>query len=226
MLKPTLLYTFMKPKVLVTAGPTWIKIDRVRIITNIFSGHTGTLVAEEFAKRGFEVRLLLGGDKVKPASLAGLKVEKFKYFEELKEMLRKKLQRSFYLAVIHTAAVSDYRLNRVYPGKIKSQRDELLLKLVPTPKLVYLIRTVAPRSFLVQFKLEVGKDRDFLIDRAYRNLLSTGFDLVVANRWEDIESERYCGYIIGKDKKVLRVNSRKELAHKLVKIVQNIKEAK
>ena len=47
-------------KILITAGPTWIPIDKVRVITNIFKGRLGIIIAKEAIKRKAKVTLLLG----------------------------------------------------------------------------------------------------------------------------------------------------------------------
>ena len=47
-------------KILVTAGSTWVALDSVRVITNIFTGALGLRIAEEARRRGAEVTLLMG----------------------------------------------------------------------------------------------------------------------------------------------------------------------
>ena len=46
-------------KVLITGGPTWVKIDEVRIITNIFTGRTALFLAKEFKRRKYDVTLII-----------------------------------------------------------------------------------------------------------------------------------------------------------------------
>ena len=47
-------------KILITAGPTWVAVDKVRVITNIFGGALGTIIAEQAKKTGAQITLLMG----------------------------------------------------------------------------------------------------------------------------------------------------------------------
>jgi len=77
--------------VLITAGPTWVAIDSVRVISNTATGETGTLLAERFAQQGAKVTLLLG-----PVSNCCLnkkiRVINFKFFDELRDKLIRELE--------------------------------------------------------------------------------------------------------------------------------------
>lgn len=212
----------MKPKILVTAGPTWVRLDRFRIITNVSTGLTGMVIAREFARRGFKVKLLQG-----PTCLHRLKdkvdVEEFKYFEELKDKLIRELSHTHYQAIIHAAAVSDYRPFKVYTGKIKSQQNSFILKLRPTPKLISIIRRRAQDSLVAQFKLEANITLRQLIDIARHSLEENRADIVVANRQEDVKQDRYRGYIIDSSGEIVAVKTRQQLAEKLCKIVESLR---
>ena len=69
-----------KLRVLITAGPTWVAIDNVRVISNIATGETGKILAEKLASMGAKVTLLIG-----PGDLCCLKKNirliRFKFFE-------------------------------------------------------------------------------------------------------------------------------------------------
>src|SRR6516164_8976530 len=131
--------------VLVTAGNTQTPIDRVRCITNVFSGRTGARIAAA-AARGHRVTLLtshpeaLGGD-------AGVRVRPYRTFDDLDALMAEEITSGRYDAVVHAAAVSDYhvagvfagcggRLEDAAAGKVKSHHPELWLRLVPAPKLI------------------------------------------------------------------------------------------
>ena len=208
-----------KIKVLVTAGPTWVRIDRVRVLTNIFTGKTGFLIAKAFRDKGFRVTLLLGPSVFCPQDKK-INIIRFKYFEELRNLIVRELKDKDYKAVIHSAAVSDFKPRRVYKGKIRSSRAELALKLRPTPKIIKDIRRERRDIFLVQFKLEVDKKREDLINVACDSLVKNNADLAVANDLEDFSGLSYRAYIIDKNKNVTTVRTRKQLAHKLVEILK------
>jgi phosphopantothenoylcysteine synthetase/decarboxylase len=100
--------------ILVTAGPTWIPLDSVRVVTNIFSGRTGYFIAEGLARRGYRVNLLLGAAAFTPKPRKNLSVYSFRYFNDLRLLVRRMLTDKTYSMIIHTAAVSDYQAVRVY----------------------------------------------------------------------------------------------------------------
>ncbi|OQX87992.1 MAG: hypothetical protein B6D55_01515 [Candidatus Omnitrophica bacterium 4484_70.2] len=193
--------------ILVTAGPTWVKIDEIRVITNIFTGRSGLFIAEEFKKRGYEVTLVINPHCIEKLP-SQIEVIPFQYFDELARKIKNELRRKRYDIIIHSAAVSDYKPIRKFNYKISSKRKQLILKLVPTEKIIKTIRERAKSSFLVQFKLEITRKK--LLEKAYRSLKENGSDLVVANAWEDLKSG-YRAFIVDKVKQVKEVSSLKSL---------------
>jgi phosphopantothenoylcysteine synthetase/decarboxylase len=106
--------------VLVTAGNTLVPIDRVRCITNIFSGRTGAAVALEADARGHAVTLLTSHPEAVD-SLAGGKtlserwcLRRYRTFDDLHGLMAECVQGGGLDAVIHSAAVSDYLAGGVY----------------------------------------------------------------------------------------------------------------
>jgi phosphopantothenoylcysteine synthetase/decarboxylase len=106
---------------LVTAGNTQVPIDRVRCLTNIFTGRTGAQVALRAFDRGHAVTLLTS----RPAVIAELRgqsslpgprwsVQAYQTFDDLQENLERSLAQGSFEAVIHSAAVSDYLSAGVY----------------------------------------------------------------------------------------------------------------
>ena len=97
-------------KVLVTAGPTWVAVDKVRVITNIFGGALGTIIAKKFYEAGAQVILLMGpGRAVLPKESKNFKIIPFKYYDDLLSLIKKEVGSKKYDIVIHSAAVSDYQ---------------------------------------------------------------------------------------------------------------------
>jgi phosphopantothenoylcysteine synthetase/decarboxylase len=106
--------------VLVTAGNTQVPIDRVRCLTNVFTGRTGAQVALCAHARGHAVTLLTSH----PAVVAELHdgplpserwaVLPYRTFDELRDLMRGAVQPGGLDAVIHSAAVSDYLSGGVY----------------------------------------------------------------------------------------------------------------
>lgn len=200
-------------RILITAGPTWVSIDKVRVISNISSGKTGMLLAKAAKRAGAKLTLFLG-----PISTSSLnhtiRVIQFKYFQELRQLLKKELKRRNYDIIIHCAAVSDFRLKRSFKGKIKSDKENLKLTLEPTPKIIKEIRRYNPKAYLVMFKLELNAFKKSLIGKVYKAMKKVGVDLAVANRLEPYEA-----FIIDQGKKVVKVKTKEELSRKLLKII-------
>jgi phosphopantothenate---cysteine ligase (CTP) len=107
--------------ILVTAGNTLMPIDRVRGITNIFTGRTGTRIALHAHACGHGVTLLTSHPEVVtalqgPASVDDGRwaVQPYRTFDELQAAMAEMLQQRKWDVVIHCAAVSDYRPAGVY----------------------------------------------------------------------------------------------------------------
>jgi phosphopantothenoylcysteine synthetase/decarboxylase len=104
---------------LVTAGNTLTPIDRVRCITNVFTGRTGTRIALEANARGHAVTLLTSHPDVvaemqSPSPAERWTVFAYRTFDNLEALMAEQVAGRKFDAVIHSAAVSDYRADGVY----------------------------------------------------------------------------------------------------------------
>lgn len=206
-------------KILVTAGPTWAAIDRVRVITNIFSGRTGCIIAREARKRGAKVKLLLGPGRLNfsPDFFKGIKVIRYHYFDELLNLVKKEVSSKCYDVIVHSAAISDYLPIKPYNKKLPSGKDNLTIKMKPAIKIIKRIKKWDPHIFLIQFKLEVDKKAKKLIEIAYNSMLKNKAELVVANDLNKMHKHE--AYIIDLEKNITKVSCRHSLAASLLQIV-------
>ena len=197
-------------KILVTAGSTWIPIDAVRVITNIFKGSIGFTIAKTAADMGADVTLLLGPsfDLSSMKLPSNLKVVRFKFFDELDSLVSELLKKGSFDAMIHSAAVSDFQLAESYRGKIKSSTKKLVLELIPTKKIVDSVKKIVPKIFLVKFKLEVGISDDELKKVALKSLKQSNADIIVANIYNPkfTDHEAFIIDVKGNTKKVIGRN--------------------
>src|SRR6516225_9370796 len=93
---------------LVTAGNTQTPIDRVRCITNIFTGRTGAAIALEGCLRGHSVTLLTSHpETIPPATETRLRCIPYRTFAELRQLMKEVCAGSPD-ALVHAAAVGDY----------------------------------------------------------------------------------------------------------------------
>lgn len=173
-------------KILVTSGATREPIDAVRFLSNVSSGRTGALLADALARHGHSVTLLHGQGAELPEQVKD--IEAFSSTADLQARLRRLLGAGAFGAVVHAAAVSDYRPAESGDGKLTSYAASLTLHLVPTPKLLpELKRHAAPRPLkVVGFKLTAGAD-DAERAQAVTKLFSGGtVDAVIHNDMDDL----------------------------------------
>ncbi|MEI8249070.1 MAG: phosphopantothenoylcysteine decarboxylase [Candidatus Taylorbacteria bacterium] len=198
--------------ILVTAGSTWIPIDSVRVITNIFKGSIGFTIAKMAAACGANVILLLGPsfDLCTYKAPTNLIIKRFKYFDELDTLMTDLLEKNRFDAVIHSAAVSDFQLNKVYSGKIKSD-NKLLLELVPTKKIIDYIKVKSPYTYLVKFKLEVDITPQELNKIIIKSKSQSHADLIVGNIYSRSFSDHEA-YVLDNSNKVEHVIGRENIS--------------
>lgn len=108
-------------KLLITAGNTQAPIDRVRVVTNIFTGRTGAMLARTAWSRGHTVTVLTShpetlADLPLPADERSQRVSVLPYqtFDQLAELMQSQIKTGEYDAIIHSAAVSDFLCAGVY----------------------------------------------------------------------------------------------------------------
>ena len=161
-------------KILITAGPTYEKIDPVRFIGNYSSGKMGFALAEECARRGAKVVLVAG-----PVSLTCSDGIQRVNVESCKEMLEAAVGVFPDCdAAILCAAVADFRPEAIAEEKIKRVGDDLVLKLKPTQDIAATIGGMKEKSQrIVAFALETNEEEN----NAQRKLEKKNADFIVLN---------------------------------------------
>jgi phosphopantothenoylcysteine decarboxylase/phosphopantothenate--cysteine ligase len=205
-------------RVLITAGPTWVKIDAVRHIGNVSSGRTGLVIARAAAARGAGVTLLLGPGRACPteADRRSLRILPYVTFDDLHEAVRQYVSSRAYDVLIHAAAVSDYRPVSEERGKLSSGQEELVLHLRPTPKIVDEVKALDPTIVLVKFKLEVERTDAALLEIAQASRARSDADLMVANDLSGISAEGHRAFLLDRSGEVARAGTTAELAEVLM----------
>lgn len=203
-------------RVLITCGPTWIPIDDTRIISNKSTGELGQLAAKYIAKTGARVTLL-EGPVTESLESKLVKVIKFNFYDDFYQIFEREVKKK-YDCIIHAAAVSDYKLKKPFKSKLSSKLNKISLELVPTEKIVYIIKDHHPETFLVGFKLETHIDKVTAIEKSKYLFDKAHCDLVVANSTTD---QKYRGFIINNQPKILSYKkNRKEIIKTLVRILK------
>ena len=165
-------------KVLITAGPTYEKIDPVRFIGNYSSGKMGFALAEECARRGAEVILVAGPVNVH-CSMSNVQRIDVESCQEMYDAATQAFPQCD--AAILCAAVADYRPEQVAEQKIKRedpQASTLDLHLVANPDIAaQLGRMKREGQLLVGFALETNDEQA----NAHKKLEKKNLDFIVLN---------------------------------------------
>ena len=171
---PSYIEDLKDKKILITAGPTYEKIDPVRFIGNYSSGKMGFALAEECSRRGAKVVLVTG-----PVSLTCTENIQRVDVESCKEMYEAAVEEFPNCdAAILCAAVADFRPETIAEQKIKRVGDELLLKLKPTQDIAATIGTMKGEGqCIVAFALETNEEES----NAQRKLEKKNADFIVLN---------------------------------------------
>lgn len=206
--------------ILITAGPTWVKIDDVRIVTTVFTGATGLRIAKHFQSKGCQVTLLINAHALGDVCVPGITVIQFRYFHELRNALAGILKKQRFDAVIHSAAVSDYITVKPLKGKYPSRKKNMRLNLVPAEKIITMIRARAPSSVLVQFKLEAK--RKGLIAAALESMRRNKSDCCVANAYADLKAS-YKSFLVSCNQEVIECNSKELMSEYLFRLLHAAK---
>ena len=208
-------YSLKNKRILVTCGPTWVPIDAVRVVSNISSGALGQRIAFDCARSGAKVTLLEGPVTV-PLLSRSIRILKFCFFDELQKLLKQELRKNLD-AVIHAAAVADYKLNRPVRHKISSKKKTLKLEFVATPKLIHTIKRLASKTFLVGFKLEPVISRKSAHRKTQELFRQADCDIVVAN---ELTARGYKGFILDKHNTIaIGASDRRQMSKALVRIL-------
>jgi phosphopantothenoylcysteine synthetase/decarboxylase len=213
---------------LITSGPMRAPIDAIRYLANTSSGRLGSLLAQEALGRGAEVTYVCGPDGARPGSERlqealekRLKILPVTTFDDLMKVIGHELSPGTYDVVLHAMAVLDYVPERASPAKTPSGQDRWTLTLVPTPKIIAMIKRWDPDLLLVGFKLEVDADRRELIAAALRLARHSGADLVVANDLRHVRDGRHQALVIAADGQVEgEYRGKEEVARGLLDVIE------
>lgn len=162
--------------VLITAGPTYEKIDPVRFIGNYSTGKMGYALAEEAASRGAKVTLVSGpvSIKAKHPSISVISIESAR---EMHDQCIKQFPSSD--IAIMCAAVADYAPENTATEKIKREKDEIpVIKLVKNPDIAASLGQIKTEGQkLIGFALETNNE----VTNAQDKLKRKNLDAIVLN---------------------------------------------
>ncbi|WP_317048726.1 bifunctional phosphopantothenoylcysteine decarboxylase/phosphopantothenate--cysteine ligase CoaBC [Reichenbachiella versicolor] len=171
---------FNGKKVLVTAGPTFEKIDPVRFIGNHSSGKMGVSIAKKFISEGAEV-VLVSGPGVEQLDEVDIHQLSVNTADEMYEATKSNYQQVD--VAIFAAAVADYRPAKISSEKIKKAEDAMIIELVKNKDIAYEMGKLKTlKQINVGFALETENEELHALGK----LKKKNFDLVVLNSLNDI----------------------------------------
>ena len=164
-------------RVMITAGPTYEKIDPVRFIGNYSSGKMGIALAEECARRGAVVTLILGPVQAQISNLNPLiSIHRVESCLEMRDAAVEAFRESD--AAILCAAVADFRPAEVAEQKIKRVGESMDIHLVPNPDIAAELGQMKREGqLLVGFALETNDEQL----NAEKKLQKKNLDFIVLN---------------------------------------------
>lgn len=167
-------------KMLITAGPTYERIDPVRFIGNFSTGKMGYAIADAAARMGAEVTLVSGPVSIAPEERS-VNVVKVESAREMCDACTERFQDTD--IAIMCAAVADYAPAHTYSTKIKREKDEVpVITLVKNPDIAATLgRQKRPGQILVGFALETDHEEA----NAKLKLDSKNLDMIVLNSLRD-----------------------------------------
>ena len=203
--------------ILITAGGTQEPIDSVRSITNHATGKLGAMIADAFGdcNEVSQVVYVCGKTAVLPET-GKAKIVRVGSTADLEQALGQQLMKVQPKVIVHCMAVSDYRVRQVTTvsdlqqvncdlaqlnrldsgGKISSSMEDLAILLEKTPKVIAMLRGLAPESVIVGFKLLDNVSEGELLATAKELLEANDCDFVLANDMKTVCSPVHCGYLL------------------------------
>jgi len=195
---------YKNKKILVIGGPTREPIDDIRVITNISSGKTAVFLAKNAFLRGGEVELWYGSGKMDVPEY--INKTNFYSIKDLEKLLQKKDLKNFDY-IFMCAAISDY-IPLKKKGKILSGKENIIIKLKPTKKIINKIRKLSPKAKIVGFKAE-EKEKN-IKEKGLELLKQNNLDFVVGNTLSGFEKDTNKIWIINKENKIITKKGNKE----------------
>ena len=208
---------------LITIGRTQEPIDPVRYISNKSSGKTGVAIAKEFLRGGWRVIAVCGPMEAKlPKQCEKIEV---KSAEEMNRAVLKMQKHAN--AIVHCAAVADYRPKQAAAQKLKNSRAIQKLELEETPNILKnTIKNKTSKQKIISFALETEN----ALKNAKKKFEAGGIDILVVNTADNFGTDKVEYGILskGSQSEELALGSKEELALSVFEGVDDLvfKEAK
>jgi phosphopantothenate---cysteine ligase (CTP) len=217
-------------KVIITSGGTLEKWDNVRGHTNLSKGVMGCYLAEAALAAGAEVIYMHGYFAKLPNGKEQMRIIAFEGIIDLGDKLKEIVQAETVDVVIMAVAGSDWLVDKVFDqqgnemtekGKMPSDEPPII-QFKKAPKILSQIKTWAPNTTLVGFKLEATDDVNELLGRAKIRMDSSDATLMVANSSKSLYGGGEPHFILFKDGNFVQTDGKKRTAIELIEVLNQI----
>ena len=166
-------------RILITAGPTYERIDPVRFIGNYSTGKMGFALAQASVEAGHEVVMVCGPVQLE-LNLEGVTRIDVESAEQMYEAVMREMPQCD--GAILCAAVADFTPIMVSDKKVKREKENLVIELRPTKDIAAVVgKMKRDDQFLVGFALETNDEEQNALDKMKRK----GLDFIVLNSLND-----------------------------------------
>jgi phosphopantothenate-cysteine ligase len=215
--------------ILITSGGTRENIDTVRSITNNSTGRLGSLIADVFAANSADsghgrckITYVHGENAIMP-TCSDIETLPISNVQSLLRVIDELLETRKFDCIILAMAVSDYTPSEVLAAdktplsdnKISSEHEELLVRLVRTPKVIERFRAIKPEqpeAILVGFKLLSGVGEGELLTAGHELLTRNSCDFVLANDLSEIAGDSHKATLIDEHGVVSKAQTKPQIA--------------
>ncbi len=178
---------------LITAGPTYENLDKVRRLTNFSSGRLGSELSSFLISKGYRVVLCLSETATFQEVDSACEIHRFSTAASLIEILKSQAAKRSYHGVFHAAAVGDFQFGQLYQqnpegkwsgissGKISTRIGTIRAELIPTRKIIRELRQFFPNAIIAGWKYEVDGSRDQVNKAGREQIMEYQTDLCVTN---------------------------------------------
>lgn len=175
--------------IVLTCGPAWEPIDGMRRMTNASTGRLGVDLSDALAAAGHRVTVFRGELATAPRPSKAVEVRVFGTNDDLARQLEEWSGRKGVDAVLHAAALCDFRVarasgpdgERLEARKLSTRQGRVTLELEPATKVLPRLREWFPRARIVGWKYELDGGRDGALGAAWRQMREAGTDACVVN---------------------------------------------
>ncbi len=176
-------------RVIITCGPSFEPIDKVRRLTNFSTGELGMRIANALKRAGHEVICFKGAGATCIELSDGFAPNSFTTNDDLFSQLQRVENRETVDAFFHVAALCDYQVAGITDragtllndAKIPSDSGELVIRLKPAPKLIAGLRGLFSKSRIVGWKYELEGNKEQALAKGWRQMTANQTDACVVN---------------------------------------------